>query len=86
MKKPYYPNLEAEMAREGIQQKDISNLLYGDCSNGHINAVNRRLTGQIKLNIDEIKIIRSTYFAEMTLDYLFINRDELINEKNLETA
>ena len=59
-------NLMAEMARYGVSNLDIKNLL--NCSD---RTVTNKLTGETEFSISEATKIRDTYFEGYKLEYLF---------------
>lgn len=59
-------NLEAEMKRKGVSRMDIANLLGVSYSTIH-----SRFNGNSEWLYSECILIRDTYFAGMSLDYLF---------------
>lgn len=59
-------NLCAEMARYGISNSDIQNLL--NCS---LRTVTNKLTEETDFTIPEALKIRNTFFPNLTLEYLF---------------
>lgn len=63
-----YPNLKAEMARTGIKQKDIANLL--EKSDDWIDS---RLRGKTVLPVGDALKIKKHFFPDINFEYLFIN-------------
>ena len=61
-----YPNLDAEMAREGLKRRDLAWIF-----NNRIATVSDKLNGKSPLLLDEAVKIRDAYFPNLTLDYLF---------------
>lgn len=59
-------NLIAEMARYGVTNLDIKNLL--NCSD---RTVTNKLSGETEFSISEATKIRDTYFMGYRLEYLF---------------
>lgn len=66
-----YPNLEAEMAREKVTRKDIAELL----SVRHATIIDK-LNGKYRLYLNEAKEIQAVYFPHLTIEYLFVERQE----------
>lgn len=63
-----YPNLRAEMSRNGIKQNDIARLL------GVREAtISEKMNGKSTFDIDEAFLIKRTFFPELSVDYLFSN-------------
>lgn len=63
-------NLSAEMARYGIKNADIANLL--SCSE---KAVQNKISGITNFWVPEAMKIRDTFFPGMRLEYLFASDD-----------
>lgn len=61
-----YSNLRAEMARNNVSIKDISELLKI-----HRNSVHKKLIGESSFTVDEALEIRDTFFKDMDIGYLF---------------
>lgn len=61
-----YPNLDAEMARVGVTQKDIAKLLEKRTA-----TISDKMNGKSKFDIDEAHLIKKTFFPNLLLDYLF---------------
>ena len=59
-------NLKAEMARYGVSERDIQNLL--ECS---INTVRNKLNGSTDFSFPESIKIRDHFFVGYSLEYLF---------------
>lgn len=66
-----YPNLNAEMSRLGIEQKDIAK-----CINKGPDAVSLKMNGKRVWLLEEAKKIRKTFFNTLTIEYLFETKDE----------
>ena len=66
-----YRNLEAEMAREGIDRKDLANLL-----NVRYATIIDKLKGRFSFTLDEAFIIKNNYFSELSFEYLFETGEE----------
>lgn len=62
-----YPNLTAELARKGLKQKDILQVL----KTRRPATVSEKLSGKCPLLIDEAFKIQSAFFPDLSLDYLF---------------
>lgn len=71
MTKPMYPNLAAEMKREGITGKAMASGLGVHSSGFYL-----ILQGKRVLSISMARRIREKFFPDMTLDYLFDVEDE----------
>lgn len=69
-----YPNMKAEMARGGVTGVSIAKAL--DISR---HTFTNKLHGHSAFSIDECKTIKSTFFPECTLEYLF---DDTTNPHN----
>lgn len=75
-----YPNLNAEMSRIGIEQKDIAKKL-----NKGADGVSLKINGKRAWLLDEAKIIKATFFPNLSIDYLFeAKEDNSIQEKEGE--
>lgn len=61
-----YRNLEAEMARNRLTRKDISNLL-----NVRYATVIEKLNGKYSFKLEEAFKIKQTFFPDLTVEYLF---------------
>lgn len=59
-------NLRAEMARYGIKQIDIAELLKVREA-----TVSEKINGKSVFDIDEAFKIKKTFFPELSIDYLF---------------
>ncbi len=66
-----FPNLKAEMARQNITAKGMSEGLGLGRE-----AVSNRLKGRNKISTQLAMQIRDTYFPTMTIDYLFSTKKE----------
>lgn len=61
-----YPNLNAEMSRYNINQKDISSALsIGSAT------LSEKMTGKKDFKLKECKKIKDLFFKNCTIDYLF---------------
>lgn len=65
-----FPNLRAEMARENIKPANISSTL--DIT---YDSVINKLNGKTDFTRAEIFKIRDVFFPDLTLDYLFKNKE-----------
>ena len=65
-KKPYYPNLEGEIARRGICKEEIASSL-GITSR----ALRNKLNGSTPLTWPQADHIQKKFFADKDKDYLF---------------
>lgn len=75
-----YPNLNAEMAREKVTQIEISKLL-----NLSTSSLSEKMNGKKDFKLKECKKIKSEFFANLTIDYLFSTKeDNSIKEKKGE--
>ncbi len=72
-----YPNLIAELKRNGKTYEDISNLLLIS-----ISTVNEKMNGRSDFKLKEFKIIKNAWFPECTLDYLGVRKDDNISLSN----
>lgn len=61
-----FKNLKAEMARNGISNKQIAEVLGIDVS-----TVSAKLNAYDRLKYCEAEKIRKTFFPDMQIDYLF---------------
>lgn len=61
-----YVNLKAEMARHGVKQIDIANLLEQREA-----TISDKMNGKSVFDIDEAFKIKLAFFPNMSLDYLF---------------
>lgn len=66
-----YPNLNAEMSRLGIEQKDIAK-----CIKKGPDAVSLKMNGKRVWLLEEAKKIRKTFFNTLTIEYLFETKEE----------
>lgn len=64
---PYFPNLAGEIARRGIKKKTIADAL-NICNR----SLNNKLSGRVPFTWDEVKLIRSQFFPDMSPDDLFM--------------
>ena len=64
---PYFPNLAGEIARRGIKKKAIADAL-NICNS----SLNNKLSGRVPFTWDEVKLIRSQFFPDMSPDDLFM--------------
>ena len=62
---PYFPNLAGEIARRGIKKKAIADAL-NICNR----SLNNKLSGRVPFTWDEVKLIRSQFFPDMSPDDL----------------
>lgn len=70
-----YPNLNAEMSRKKIEQKDLAK-----CISKGQDAISLKMNGKRCWLLDEVKAIRNTFFPNLTIEYLFKTQEELENE------
>ncbi len=61
-----FPNLLAEMARKGIFIKDLSECVGIDRS-----TMSLKMNGIREFKLNEMKVIKDTFFPDLTYDYLF---------------
>lgn len=66
-----YPNLEAEIARMGLTNKDCANI----CGVTEKTFSNKR-TGATEFVLSEMKSLQRKIFPNCTLEYLFEERDK----------
>lgn len=66
-----FPNLNAEMSRLGLEQKNIA-----ECIHKGNDAVSLKMNGKRVWLLDEAKLIQKTFFPSMTIEYLFETKDE----------
>lgn len=59
-------NLKAEMARSGLRTDDLVKAI-----NKSEKAVRMKITGESSFTFPEALTIRSTFFPDLTLEYLF---------------
>lgn len=62
----YYPTLAGEIAKRGIKKKAIAEHL-GICNK----SLNNKLSGRVPFTWEEVKLIRSQFFPDMSPDDLF---------------
>lgn len=62
-----YPNLDAEMARLGLRRKDLADKIFS----GRTATVSDKLNGKYPLLLDEAIRIKTAFFPDYSLDYLF---------------
>lgn len=62
----YYPTLAGEIAKRGIKKKTIAEHL-GICNK----SLNNKLSGRVPFTWEEVKLIRSQFFPDMSPDDLF---------------
>ncbi|WP_337675471.1 hypothetical protein [Huintestinicola sp.] len=65
MNKPYYPNLEAEISKNGMKKKDIANML-----NITPRAFAEKMTGRVDFWWKEVGIIQNL-FPDIPAEKLF---------------
>lgn len=70
MSNPMFKNLEAEMARNGIKRKDLTERIFNGATNKTWRKLNRG-DHTVELTLKECEEIRDTFFKDHTLDYLF---------------
>ena len=68
MAKVNYPTLVGEMAKRRIKKKDICELL-GISQKTLWN----KIEGRSEFTLEEVKLVRKTYFDDMTIEELFRN-------------
>lgn len=61
-----YPNLFAEIARNGLHRKEIAKTLETSIQN-----LGFKLNGKVDFSLTEVMKVRDTFFPTMTIDYLF---------------
>mgnify|MGYP001499107902 CR=1 FL=1 len=66
MMKNTYPNLEAEMARQGLRRKDLAEVLDVRTA-----TIYDKLNGKFPFTLNEAMRIRDSLFPNLTIDYLF---------------
>jgi antitoxin component HigA of HigAB toxin-antitoxin module len=71
-----YPNLNAEMSRIGIEQKDIARVL-GKGADG----ISLKINGKRAWLLEEAKKIKSEFFPNLSIDYLFISKEDTSIER-----
>lgn len=71
-----YPNLNAEMARNNVSQKDIALYLNKDES-----TISYKSSGKSDWFLKECKAINEHFFPNLTIDYLFATKEEINNEE-----
>lgn len=59
-------NLKGELAREGVQQIQVADLLKQSLGN-----VNKKINGSVPFTITEAFEIKREFFPTRTIDYLF---------------
>lgn len=63
-----FPNLEAEMARMGIQRKDLAEKLGVRPA-----TISDKINGKFPFTLDEVVAIKKSFFPNLSLEYLFSN-------------
>ena len=61
-----YPNLEAEMTRNGIKNEDIAKAIDRD-----ERTVRNKRSGATEFTFNEALAIRDKFFPSLTLEYIF---------------
>lgn len=61
-----YVNLKAEMARHGIKQIELANLL-----NVREATISEKINGKYAFDIDEALKIKNEFFQNISIEYLF---------------
>lgn len=74
-----YPNLEAELARTGIKQKEVANLLKKDPATISTWLKEKRSEEEDRckgggFSVEQAKKLRDEFFPGMSLDYLFADK------------
>lgn len=69
-------NLSAEMARYGVRNVDIQNLL--SCTD---KTVKNKIDGVTEFSVAEALKIRDTFFPGLRVEYLFATADEMKEER-----
>ena len=72
-----YPNLNAEMKRIGVEQKDIARVL----SKG-ADGISLKFNGKRAWLLEEAKKIKSEFFPNLSLEYLFSTAIESQKEES----
>lgn len=70
-----YPNLEAEIARKGLTNADLSAI----CGIAEKSFSNKR-TGKTEFVLSEMKALKAKCFPSCTLEYLFEERNNMETE------
>lgn len=61
-----YPNLKAEMSRNGLKGKDLAQTLkLGE------KTFSKKMTGKAEFTLGQARTIKSRFFPSLSLDYLF---------------
>ena len=63
-----FNNLKAEMAREGISQKQMAEFLGMTPEN-----LRMKFAGRVNVSVPEACAIRDKWFPGLTIDYLFVS-------------
>lgn len=66
-----FPNLNAEMSRTGLEQKDIAKAL-----NKGADGISLKFNGKRAWLLEEAKDIKRIFFPKYTIDYLFMTKEE----------
>ncbi len=72
-----YPNLEAELARNNITQINVSEVL-----NIRTSTTSDKMNGKTDFKLRECKKIKTTYFPNLGIEYLFATKDELLGKED----
>ncbi len=70
-----FPNLNAELARFGISKRTLAKGLKMNYY-----TLKSRMNGKSDFKCIEMRLIKRTFFPNLTIDYLFATEDEI--EKN----
>ncbi len=68
----YYPKLEAEIVRRGVQKKDIYGLLEIDRS-----SLTNKLNGKSSFTVEQALLIWKKWFSDISIDKLFEKEDSI---------
>lgn len=71
-----FPNLNAEMSRIGLEQKDIAQVLTKGAD-----GISLKFNGKRAWLLSEAKIIKSKFFPNLTIDYLFATKGEILQSQ-----
>lgn len=72
-----YPNLNAEMSRKRIEQKDIAKAL-----NKGADGISLKFNGKRAWLLEEAKKIKSEFFPNLSIDYLFTTKEDTSIERD----
>jgi len=72
-------NLKAEATRIGIKQQQFADLLQMSLGN-----INLKINGKVDFTNTEMRLIRSVFFPNLSIDYLFADDGDTVLSKDEE--